>query len=150
MLAGGGIKGGQAIGKTSKDGTTVEERPTNTLDMLATLCMALGIDYEKTNPSNVGRPIRIVDKPAKPDQGGGGVTRSTLLGTATLLLLGGTVLRPPPAGRSVSRGKPSRFADEPSQSAHRLRAAACRSIHHRAHSGPARGDSTAVLPFDRR
>jgi hypothetical protein len=66
VLAGGGLKGGQAIGKTSKDGTTVEERPTTTLDMLATLCLALGIDYEKTNPSNVGRPIRIVDKPCTP------------------------------------------------------------------------------------
>jgi hypothetical protein len=66
VIAGGGIKGGQAIGKTSKDGTTVEERPTTTLDLLATLCMALGIDYEKTNPSNVGRPIRIVDKPCYP------------------------------------------------------------------------------------
>jgi uncharacterized protein (DUF1501 family) len=66
VIAGGGIKGGQAIGKTSKDGTTVEERPTTTLDLLATLCMALGIDYEKTNPSNVGRPIRIVDKPCNP------------------------------------------------------------------------------------
>jgi hypothetical protein len=66
VIAGGGIKGGQAIGKTSKDGTTVEERPTTTLDMLATLCMALGINYENTNPSNVGRPIRIVDKPCNP------------------------------------------------------------------------------------
>jgi hypothetical protein len=28
--------------------------------------MALGIDFEKTNPSNVGRPIRIVDKPCNP------------------------------------------------------------------------------------
>jgi uncharacterized protein (DUF1501 family) len=66
VLAGGGIKGGQAVGKTSKDGTTVEERPTSTLDFLATVCRALGIDYEKTNPSNVGRPIRIVEKGAKP------------------------------------------------------------------------------------
>ena len=66
VIAGGGIKGGQAIGKTSKDGMTVEERPTTTLDMLATLCLALGIDFEKTNPSNVGRPIRIVDKPCNP------------------------------------------------------------------------------------
>ena len=66
VLAGGGLKGGQAVGKTSKDGTTVEERQTTTLDMLATLCLALGIDSEKTNPSNVGRPIRIVDKPCNP------------------------------------------------------------------------------------
>jgi hypothetical protein len=66
VIAGGGVKGGQAIGKTSKDGTTVEERVTPTLDMLATVCSVLGIDYEKTNPSNVGRPIRIVDKGAVP------------------------------------------------------------------------------------
>ena len=66
MLAGGGIKGGQAIGKTSADGTTVEDRPTTTIDLLATVCGALGIDHEKQNMSNVGRPIRIVDKAAKP------------------------------------------------------------------------------------
>jgi uncharacterized protein (DUF1501 family) len=66
VIAGGGVKGGQAIGKTSKDGTTVEDRLTPTLDLLATVCTVLGIDFEKTNPSNVGRPIRIVEKGAKP------------------------------------------------------------------------------------
>jgi hypothetical protein len=66
VLAGGGIKGGQAVGKTSKDGMAVEERPTSTLDLLATVCTALGIDYDKQNMSNVGRPIRIVDRSAKP------------------------------------------------------------------------------------
>ena len=34
--------------------------------LLATVCGALGIDHEKQNMSNVGRPIRIVDKAAKP------------------------------------------------------------------------------------
>jgi hypothetical protein len=66
VIAGGGVKGGQAVGKTSKDGTTVEERPTSTVDFLATVCGALGIDHEKQKMSNVGRPIRIVDKAAKP------------------------------------------------------------------------------------
>ncbi len=66
VLAGGGIKGGQAIGKTSRDGTTVTERPISTIDLLATVCQGLGVDYEKQNLSNVGRPIRIVDKTAKP------------------------------------------------------------------------------------
>jgi uncharacterized protein (DUF1501 family) len=66
VIAGGGIKGGQAVGKTSKDGTTVEERVTPTVDLLATVCAALGIDHEKQNMSNVGRPIRIVEKGAKP------------------------------------------------------------------------------------
>jgi uncharacterized protein (DUF1501 family) len=66
VLAGGGIKGGQAVGKTSKDGTTVEERKVSTVDLLATVCQGLGIDSEKQNMSNVGRPIRIVDKAARP------------------------------------------------------------------------------------
>jgi len=66
VLAGAGIKGGQAIGKTSKDGTTVEERPTTTIDLLATACQAIGIDYKKQNMSNVGRPIRMVDQAADP------------------------------------------------------------------------------------
>ena len=65
VLAGGGIKGGQAIGKTSADGTTVEERPTSNVDLLATTCALLGIDHTKQNMSNVGRPIDIVDKHAE-------------------------------------------------------------------------------------
>ncbi len=66
VLAGGGIKGGQAIGKTSADGTTVEERPVTVPDLLATVCKVLGVDPLKQNQSNVGRPIRIADKGANP------------------------------------------------------------------------------------
>jgi hypothetical protein len=66
VLAGGGIKGGQVIGKTSADGSTVEERPVPVPDLLATVGMALGIDVKKQNPSNVGRPIRIVEPTAQP------------------------------------------------------------------------------------
>jgi uncharacterized protein (DUF1501 family) len=66
VLAGGGIQGGQAVGKTSADGTTVTERPVSVPDLLATVCLGLGIDYMKQNLSNVGRPIRIVDKASKP------------------------------------------------------------------------------------
>ena len=65
VLAGGGINGGRAAGKTTPDGTKVDGDPTNVTDLLATLCRALGIDHMKTNNSNVGRPIRIVDKGAK-------------------------------------------------------------------------------------
>jgi hypothetical protein len=68
VLAGGGIRGGQVIGRTSADGTTVEERPVSVPDLLATVCQALGIDPLKPNMSNVGRPIRIVDKEAHPLQ----------------------------------------------------------------------------------
>jgi hypothetical protein len=66
VLAGGGIKGGQAVGKTSKDGMTVEERPVSVVDFLATVGQAVGLDIKKQNPSNVGRPIRFVDPGAKP------------------------------------------------------------------------------------
>ncbi len=65
VLAGGGIRGGQAVGRTSADGTTVAERPVSVPDLLATVCKALGIDPMKQNISNVGRPIRVVDPSAK-------------------------------------------------------------------------------------
>ncbi|HKB39684.1 MAG TPA: DUF1501 domain-containing protein [Gemmataceae bacterium] len=68
VLSGGGIKGGQVVGKTSADGTTVEERPVAVADLLATISTALGIDPTKQNRSNVGRPIRITDPGAKPIQ----------------------------------------------------------------------------------
>jgi uncharacterized protein (DUF1501 family) len=66
VLAGGGVKGGQAYGKTSADGTTVEENPVSVADFIATVVSALGIDPLKQNMSNVGRPIRIADKGANP------------------------------------------------------------------------------------
>jgi hypothetical protein len=66
VMAGGGIKGGQVVGRTSASGGTVEEHPVNVPDLLATACQALGIDPLKENMSNLARPIRIVDKAAKP------------------------------------------------------------------------------------
>lgn len=66
VLAGGGIKGGQVVGKTSADGMEVVERPVGVQDFLATAAVALGIDTKKQNHSNVGRPIRIADPTAKP------------------------------------------------------------------------------------
>jgi uncharacterized protein (DUF1501 family) len=59
VLAGGGIKGGQAFGRTSKDGTTVEDGKVDVGDLLATLCRALSIDPKTQNISEMGRPIRI-------------------------------------------------------------------------------------------
>jgi Protein of unknown function (DUF1501) len=66
VLAGGGIKGGQVIGATSPDGVSIKDRPVSVPDFLATICTALGVDPLKQNMSNVGRPIRIVDKTAQP------------------------------------------------------------------------------------
>jgi hypothetical protein len=66
VLGGGGIRGGSVVGRTGKDGLTVEDRPVAVPDLLATVCLALGIDVNKQNMSNVSRPIRIVDKSAQP------------------------------------------------------------------------------------
>jgi uncharacterized protein (DUF1501 family) len=66
VMCGGGIRGGQVVGKTAADGMTVEERPVPMADYLATICLALGLDPSKQNMSNVGRPIRLADPAAKP------------------------------------------------------------------------------------
>jgi uncharacterized protein (DUF1501 family) len=66
VLCGGGIQGGQTYGKTDPDGMKVAENPVSVPDILATICNATGIDPEKQNMSNIGRPIRIVDPKAKP------------------------------------------------------------------------------------
>ncbi|QDU20483.1 DUF1501 domain-containing protein [Urbifossiella limnaea] len=66
VVAGGGVKGGQAVGRTSADGVTVTDRPVSAADFLATLCRIVGVDPEKPNMSNVGRPIPIADRGANP------------------------------------------------------------------------------------
>jgi hypothetical protein len=66
VLGGGGIQGGQVVGKTSAGGEAIEQRPVTVPDLLATVCLALGIEPTKANQSNVGRPISIVDKAARP------------------------------------------------------------------------------------
>jgi len=66
VLGGGGIKGGSIVGRSSDDGLTVEDSPVTTPDLLATICIALGLNPKKQNISNVGRPIRLTDPDAKP------------------------------------------------------------------------------------
>jgi uncharacterized protein (DUF1501 family) len=66
VLGGGGIRGGQAVGRTSKDGLAVEDRPVSVPDLMATVCLAIGLDPRKQNASNVNRPIRQADPAADP------------------------------------------------------------------------------------
>jgi hypothetical protein len=66
VLGGGGIRGGQVVGKTSGGGEAIEERAVSVPDLLATICRALGLEPNKANQSNVGRPISLVDKAGKP------------------------------------------------------------------------------------
>jgi len=66
VMIGGGIKAGQVVGKTDAEGAAVADRPISGLDFLATVCKVIGVDHNKQNQSPIGRPIRIVDKGAKP------------------------------------------------------------------------------------
>jgi uncharacterized protein (DUF1501 family) len=66
VLAGGGIKGGQVIGKTDPDGARVVERPITAVDFMATVCSILGIDGTKQINTPGGRPIAIVDRGGRP------------------------------------------------------------------------------------
>ena len=60
-LAGGGVNGGQVVGKTTPGGGDVSERPVKVNDLLRTVCHSLKIDADQENMSAAGRPIRAVD-----------------------------------------------------------------------------------------
>jgi len=61
VLGGGGVAGGQAYGRTSADGTTVEENGVSIGDVLATLSSALGVPPDTENMATGGRPIKIAE-----------------------------------------------------------------------------------------
>ena len=61
VLAGAGVKGGQVIGSTSADGTSIKDRPVAVADLFVSFCQALKIDPRKENLSTEGRPLKIVD-----------------------------------------------------------------------------------------
>jgi hypothetical protein len=61
VFAGGGIKGGQAYGRTSADGSTVEENQVAIGDVLATLCAALGVPPDLENVTSADRPIKLAE-----------------------------------------------------------------------------------------
>jgi hypothetical protein len=61
LMAGGGVPGGQVIGRTDENGATVADRPVTVPDLLATFCDRLGIDPKKENIGPLQRPLKIVD-----------------------------------------------------------------------------------------
>jgi uncharacterized protein (DUF1501 family) len=60
-LAGGGVKGGQVVGATSSDGSTITDRPVSVPDLFCTFCHTLGINPRKEYMGPLDRPIKIVD-----------------------------------------------------------------------------------------
>jgi hypothetical protein len=62
VLFGGGVRGGQIIGRTDPTGGTVVERPISALDFLATICTILGLSPDHEHIVAGNRPVRVVDK----------------------------------------------------------------------------------------
>jgi uncharacterized protein (DUF1501 family) len=64
ILAGGGMRTGQAIGATNRLGEYAKERPVHFQEIFATLYHNLGIDPAQTTVSDpTGRPEHLVDLP---------------------------------------------------------------------------------------
>jgi hypothetical protein len=61
MVAGGGMRMGQAIGASSPRGEYPASRRVTASQVLATLYRAIGIDPSMTFPNNNGRPMYILD-----------------------------------------------------------------------------------------
>lgn len=62
LLAGGGIRGGQAWGRTDDEGREVLENPVRLQDFSATIAYALGLDPEREHFSPSGRPFQVANK----------------------------------------------------------------------------------------
>jgi len=61
VVAGGGIKGGQAVGATNEDGTAVATDPIKSEDMMASVLKGLGVSLETTYTSKNNRPMKIAN-----------------------------------------------------------------------------------------
>jgi hypothetical protein len=66
VLAGGGVRGGQTVGRTDATAATVVDCPVSTINFLATICRVLGIDAGREIMTPLGRPVTIVEKGAEP------------------------------------------------------------------------------------
>lgn len=61
LIAGGGLKMGQVIGKTNARGEVAIDRPITVQQVLATLYHGLGVDPATTLTSSSGRPMYLLD-----------------------------------------------------------------------------------------
>jgi hypothetical protein len=62
IFAGAGVRGGNVIGRTDKDGAFVTDRPVSPADVCYTVYEALGINPRKEIYTPDGRPLSILDQ----------------------------------------------------------------------------------------
>jgi hypothetical protein len=60
LIAGGGIRNGQAVGASDRSGEYPAERPITPEDLAATIYHCLGVDYRAVVETPLGRPVQIV------------------------------------------------------------------------------------------
>ncbi len=65
-LAGGGLRHGQVIGATEKDGGHIKSRPVTPGDLAATIYRHMGVPLDETYLDDRGRPTFIVQENGKP------------------------------------------------------------------------------------
>lgn len=68
VMAGGGVRGGQVIGKTNADGTEVADSPVVVPDLMTSLLHAFQVDPNKKYHAGL-RPMQLAKKGAKPVPG---------------------------------------------------------------------------------
>jgi uncharacterized protein (DUF1501 family) len=61
MIAGGGLKMGQAVGSTTARGERPKDRPYTASQVLSTVYHAMGIDPSTTFQNGSGRPMYILE-----------------------------------------------------------------------------------------
>jgi hypothetical protein len=61
LIAGGGLKMGQAVGASTARGERPKDRPITAPQLLGTMYRALGIDPSQTFPNGSGRPMYVLD-----------------------------------------------------------------------------------------
>ena len=60
-IGGGGIKAGQTVGATDKDGVDITDRPVGVMDLIATMTKSMGINIDTQYTTPRGRPMKVVD-----------------------------------------------------------------------------------------
>ncbi len=71
VVAGGGFKGGQVVGASDATGSNVAQRPVSPRDLLASMCLLMGIDPDGPLPNSRGMDLRVMPPLENPPEGSG-------------------------------------------------------------------------------
>jgi hypothetical protein len=78
VLAGGGFRGGELVGKSDATGSNVLERPVHPNDVLGSICERMGIDPEGPLPNPLGQDLKVMPAILPGFEGGKGRLREIM------------------------------------------------------------------------